>query len=313
MQPGTQRFFVLFPLAIFLMLAGALPLAMLCFVLLAAQHWLAGEPPRAWGVVLLSGAVSGVLLGSLSVAVVLAATAASGIPIAMLLQRGWPYGRRLALVSAIVFALAGGVMALNWQALQTDMTVFINKRIAEMAENDVSNEQVVELSKWWNVNYAYLGPGSVFGSVLFTCAFLLSVLDRWQRKPEDATRRKPTGFQRMRTPDWVVWIAIAVALLWFAEQRWPNEALRAVTWNTALGLLFVYWLNGFSILLYALSVFKASAFATFMVFAGFILFGSMLPALSVLGLFDTWYDFRMRCRRFKLFRHLSYRAGNRDS
>lgn len=321
MQPGIQRFFVLFPLALLLvlarlhpvMLASCIPLTVSCCALLAARHWLAGDRGKAWLMAPIMGAATGLVLWSVSAGLIHAAAAGCGIPLALMLQRRWPYGWRLTLVSALAFAMIGGTMLANWKDVREFVTQLSNARINELAENGISADQAVEFMKWWDVNYAYLGPGSVFGTVLFLSAFLLSVLDRWQRTPEAAAKRKPSGFQRMQLPDWAVWIAIAVAVLWFAEQRWPNEALRAVTWNSAIGLVFVYWLNGYSILLYALTVFKASAFATFMVFSGFVLFSGMLPALSVLGLFDTWYDFRMRCRRLALFRHLSYRANNRDS
>jgi len=321
MQSGVKRFLVWLPLAFFLvlarldpvMLATCIPLTAGCCALFAARYWLADERGKAWKMVPFLGVITGLVLGSATAGVIHGIAAASGVPLAIMLQRRWPYGWRLALVSALVFSLVGGVMLANWRDVRAFVTQLSNARINEMAENGISADQTVEFMKWWDVNYAFLGPGSVFGTVLFLSAFLLSVLDRWQRAPEAAAKRKPTGFQRMQLPDWAVWIAIVVALLWFAEQRWPNEVLRALTWNSAIGLVFVYWLNGYSILLYALTVFKASAFATFMVFSGFVLFSGMLPALSVLGLFDTWYDFRMRCRRLALFRHLSYRANNRDS
>lgn len=313
MQPGVTRALVLFPLAFFMVLVGAHPLAIVCYALLTAQYWLEGERRKAAGVTLAAGAVAGVLLGSLSLALVHAAMAAGGILVAELVWRGWPFGRRLALVSGLAYAGVALGMLANWQQLRRDMTVFINARIDEMAAGNASNAQVIEFAKWWDVNYSYLGPGSVFGSVLLLSAFTLCVLDRWRRDPEAIAKRRPSEFQRMKVPDWVVWVVIVVALLWFADQRWPNDALRAATWNTAIGLTFVYWLNGFSILLYALSVFKATALAMFLVFSGLILFNSMLPILGVFGLFDTWYNFRTRFRRLALLRRLSYRPDGRDS
>lgn len=312
MQPGTRRLFVLVSLAVFFTLGGALPFAMVCFVLLVAQFRLAGEHAKARGVILLASLAAAVVLGSPAAGLACGASAASGLPVAWLVERRWTFGWRLAAVSVVAFAAVAAYMLVGWQSLRHEMTIFLNARIAEWEASEISNEQVVEFVRWWDVNYAYLGFGSVFGSVVLLVSFMLSVLDRWQQAPETRARRKPTGFQRMQVPDWAVWVAITVAALWFVEDRWPNPALRFVTWNAALGLTFVYWLNGFSILLYALSVFKASAFATAMVFVGFVLFSSFLPALVVFGLFDTWFGFRTRFWRLALPHGARHQADDPD-
>lgn len=312
-QPGMQRFLVLFPLALIMMQGGAYPIAIVCFVLLTAHYWFAGETRKALGVSLLAGATGGVLLVSPLDAVATWLFALSGIPLAVMMARGWPYGRRLAVVCGVAFTAMAGYMVANWAAYRHETTVFMNARIAEWTQANAVDDTVVEAMKWSDVNLVYVVFGIMFGSVLLLSAFVLCVLDRWHRKPEAVAKRKPTGFQRMQVPDWVVWFAIAVALLWFAEDRWPNNLLRIATWNAAIGLTFVYWLNGLSILLYALSVLKASTLAVLMVFSGFIVFQGLLPMLGVFGLFDTWYDFRMRFRRLALLRGLSYRAGGRDS
>jgi hypothetical protein len=53
------------------------------------------------------------------------------------------------------------------------------------------------------------------------------------------------------------------------------------------------------------------AFAGFMVMSGVLLFG-MWPVLGIFGLFDTWYDFRMRFRRIAMLRRVSYRPDDHD-
>lgn len=312
MEPSAPRIIAFLSLAVFLTFAGAFPLALVCYVLLTAQLQLAGERNKTLGVILFAGFVAVALFGSALMGLVHSGAAAAGILVARLIERRWSFGWRLTVVSALAFLLVAGVMLAGWETLRHEMTIFINARIAELEASDVSSEQVIEFGRWWDVNYAYLGIGSAFGSVLLLVAFMLSVLDRWQQPLAMRARRKPTGFQRMQIPDWVVWVAIAVAALWFVDSYWPNDALRFVTWNTALGLAFLYWLNGYSILLYSLSVFKASAFATFMVFSGFVLFSSFLPGLVVFGLFDTWFGFRTRFWRIALPRGTRYRVDDPD-
>lgn len=307
-----QQLALLLPLAFLFLLAGALPLSALCCVLITAQYGLAGEPRKAAGVAALSGAAVALLLGSLPLGIVHAALASGGILVAALMRRGWSFGARLALVTGLLFVTSALFTLANWDTWRHGLTVFINARIAEMNASEVSNDQAVEFAKWWDVNSQNLAFGSLFGTILYLSAFTLSVLDRGQQPPDARLKRRPTGFQRMRVPDWVVWAAIAAAALWFADQRWPNDVLRAVAWNLAIGLSFLYWLNGFSILLYALSIFKASALAVLLVFAGFVLFSSLLPALTVMGFFDTWYEFRMRFRRAALLRRISQRSADQD-
>jgi len=310
--PVVQRAMVLFPLAFLFMLAGMHPLAIVCYVLLTAPFRLAGESRKAVGTVLWAGVLALVMMNSFLLALAYAAGAGIGIVIAMAIERRWSYGWQLTLAAGAGFVELGGVMLAVWSTLRHETTIFMNARIAELEAQENVNTQWIDLFQWWDVNYAYLGPGSAFGSVLVLAAFALCTLERWGRDPELRARRKPTGFQRMRVPDWVVWIVIFVALLWFADYRSHHPAVRAVAWNTAVGLAFVYGLNGLSILLYALSVFKASVFVAFMVFSGLFLFG-LTPMLGMFGLFDTWYDFRWRLRRIAMLRRVSYRPDDQDS
>ena len=311
MKPGVRRYVMLFVLAFLFMAASALPLAIVCYVLLGALYELSGERKKAAGVALWA-AVSGLLvMNSFVLALALAAGAGMGIVLALAIQRNWSYGWQLTLAAGTGFGAMAGLMLVTWETLRHDTTIFFNKRIEELQAQENVNAQWVEMFRWWDLNYKYVALGSAFGSILVLAAITLCLLERWQRDPETRARRKPTGFQKMHVPDWAVWIAIAVALMWFADGYWPNTALRAVAWNTALGLLSVYWLNGVSILLYAITVFKATAFGTFMVFSGMMLFG-LWPMLGIFGLFDTWYDFRMRFRRLAMLRHVSYRPDDQD-
>jgi hypothetical protein len=320
MLAGVQRFLVLATLVVVVLLARLHPVMLACCLpltstycaLIAARIWFAGDRARAWAVVPLAGLLSGLALASLPAALIHAIAAAGGLALAALLRRGWSFGWCLALASTVVFAAVAAQMIVGWSDVRAFVTVMSNARISQLADSGVPDDGSLDFLRWWDLNYVYIGFGFAFGSVLLMSTFLLSVLDRFRRDPEAIAKRKPTGFQRMQVPDWAVWIAIMLAVMWFAEQRWPNEALRIVTWNAAIGLSFVYWLNGFSILLYALSVFKATVFGTFMVFTVFMLFSSLLPALSVFGFFDTWYDFRTRFRRLAILRRLSQQDRGRD-
>lgn len=311
MKPGVQRSMVLLILAFLFMATSAHPLAIVCYVLLSALYRLSGEVKKAAGVVLWAALAALIVMNSFMLALAYAAGAGMGIVLALTVERRWSYGWQLTLATGAGFSAMAGLMLATWDSLRHETTIFFNARIAEFEAQEHVNTQWIEVFRWWDLHYESVALGSSFASILILAAITLCLLERWQRDPETRARRKPTGFQRMRLPDWLVWIAILAALLWFAEDRWPNPALRAVVWNTALGLVSLYWLNGMSILLYATTVFKATAFGMFMVFSGLVVF-QLMPILGIFGLFDTWYDFRMRLRRFAILRTVSARPDDQD-
>jgi hypothetical protein len=312
MKPGVQRSMGLFFLAFLFTAASAYPLAIVCYALLGATYRLSGDVKKALGVALWAAVSALIILNSFVVALALAAGAAMGIILAEAIERRWSYGWQLTLAAGVGYSAMAVPMLLTWSEARHDVTIFINARIAEFEAMENVNTQWVEIFRWYDLHYENVAFGSSFGSVLIVSAITLCLLERWQRDPETQARRKPTGFQRMRLPDWVVWIAIAAALMWFVDVYYrPDPVLRAISWNTALALVGIYLLNGVSILLFAMTVFKASAFAGFMVMSGVLLFG-MWPVLGIFGLFDTWYDFRMRFRRIAMLRRVSYRPDDHD-
>lgn len=284
---GLMQVLPLFLAGLFLMILGMFPLACMCFAVIAARHWLAGERPRAFGVAAVVGAIALILLGSVVASAVFGAVTLLGCLAGALVERRWSYGWQLSVLAPAAFVFAAGFVI----SVRHEVTIMLNARIDEWKGQPGFDENMLDMFRWYDLNFAYLGMGMTFASVLFASAMVLSVLERGY-----TTRRKTTGFQRMRLPDWLVWVAIAVALLWLVDSRWHHEALRMVSWNAAVALSAVYWLNGFSILLYALAVFNATFLTSVLVITGMFLFGIM-HVLGLAGLFDTWFDFRVRIRR----------------
>ena len=310
-RPDQRRSLLLFVLGLILMLISASPLAAMCFIVLAARHWLADERPKAWGVVGLSAAVAAISMGSLFDGVFYGATSALGCLIGAMCQRNWSYGRRL---TTLVGSACSGIaltLLFTWNMYRHSVTVFMNARVAELEAQANVNQLWLDVFRWYDLNFEYIGIGSIFGSVLLMSAYLLCVIDRENIRKIGPPRRRTTGFQRMGLPDWLVWVAIVVALLWFVDHRWPNDALRVITWNAAVALTLIYWLNGLSILLYAFATMKATALVTLLVFSGMFLFG-LMHLLSLVGLFDTWCDFRIRIRRLALLRRVGLRSDDND-
>jgi hypothetical protein len=309
-QPGPKWHFLLFIPGLFFLTLSIYPLAAVFHVLLAARHWSLGERRKAWGIVAMCAVLAALLVSSIGAGVAYGLSVSLGCLTGVLAERRWSFGWRLTALTGVAFAGISLVFLAMWQTFRHLYTIGSNAMVAEMAKSESANEQALELLRWSDLNYTYVLPGFGFGMVLVASATVLNVADRWPQHLAEAPTRRATGFQRMRLPDWLVWVAIAAALLWFAERQWPNEMLRVVTWNSAIALAWIYGLNGFSILLYALTAMKATALASVVVVSGVLMF--LMHFLGLVGLFDTWYDFRHRFRRLAMLRRVVHWSRDRE-
>jgi hypothetical protein len=226
--------------------------------------------------------------------------AAMGLPIGIGTARGWTYGRVVAATMAAFCAVVGVYLAACWDAFNRVIdkmivwfTEQLNLRAAEMGQ-ELADEQIAGL-KWFAENKFALAVGIEFAVYLaFTCALVSITAGILRQRFADPG---PIGsFRDMRPPDWLVWAGIAVAVLWFIEYQYGVVQLRFATWNMAVGLSAIYFLNGCAIFVYGLSVLAPGLFLiALLVFM--MLMSGLYPALSMIGLFDTWASFRIRMDR----------------
>ena len=153
---------------------------------------------------------------------------------------------------------------------------------------------LLELQEWIYGHWKYLFVGMAFGSALFSAAIAAYAAVFWLRRKQ--TLEGVGGFRTMRPPDWLVWLVIVAAGLWFVDQSWPNEWARMIGWNLAIGLAAVYWLNGLSVLTYAVAVLRPHPVLVMVLMAALILL-QLGVALLFIGLFDTWGEFRHKLDR----------------
>lgn len=281
--------------------AGANPVAPLPFVLLVAVYWATG---RAWlggtavaCVVLIGAFVTLRVQAGLFYGVFVLAGAVLGTG----MRRQWPFGSLVAAVTAWTFGVFAAFLLVHmtWAswvrqaAASYEMLVTGSEQGAEPAADQ---QAVFDFFRWMLVDHwADVSIGLMFASFLVCAALAAGVTALWVRLRHGLPGPRTT-FGRMRPPEWLVWPAIACAALWFVEHYYAqNDVLRAVTWNAAIGLAAIYWLNGLSIVVYALRhlqphLFVVIALVVFMMYAGGWL-------LSFLGLFDTWWELRAKVDR----------------
>ena len=222
--------------------------------------------------------------------------AALGIVIGVGAQRRWTYGRIVALCAGAAYSIALVAALATWQDWVAEgvrvhaewMALF--QRSARVP--DEVAEQIREQLSWLLLDHwSDLGLGLMFGSTATMVCIGVSWASHRLRRRCAAPAPKG-GFRDMRTPDWLIWAAIAIALAWFVDRHRPDMGLRPFVWNAAVGLGAVYWLNGMSIVVFAAGLLGSPVGYVVAVAAGLLACGVYVPFF--VGLFDTWADFRRR-------------------
>lgn len=292
---------------------------------------------RGFGLAVGAAAGAFIGSGSLVAAAFYGLAAALGLVLTLGFRQRWTYGRCVALVAipAYVF-VAAGVLA-TWEESRTFAGEFLNAQLdllrrqagvlpentsasstveesneteapgdkpetggaASQAVRDASVPGLAEtarLLRWMQQHWDAINLGMTFWPVLLSALFVVSFSARWMQARGGAGA--PVGsFRDLRPPDWLVWVAILATLAIFADRRWPNGLLRNVSWNAAIGLAAVYWVNGMAVLVSVLSAVRLHAFLAAAIFLGLVVYPGAHAVFCGVGFFDTWAEFRPRLRR----------------
>ena len=264
------------------------------------------------------GRLAGGYLGTLVVVGVAGPVGALGLLVSGALgaAAGWGMRRRLAYSGLVigVAALAVGLNALS-VLVQWDETVEevnssyeeLGLHIEDAVEEGLSEQTIANLRvRHWLLGHwddVYLGM--TFSGMLVLACMVVGATAKWLSLRDKVV---PSGaFMTFRPSDWLVWLLIGAALLWYADYRWPAVGFRFLSWNAGFAIAGVYWLDGLAILMYAVAALRPNALVLVAIVASLVLFG-LAPLLAILGLFDTWGDFRPRLDRF-----LEKRKSREDS
>ncbi len=306
----------LFLLAGFLMMAGMPSFGVFIYPVPVALYWIQEAKGRSLGLVVGAALLALLLSGDLGLAVVFnTAVALLGVLMGIAIERRFSYGHCVAFVMAGAYGIVLSNMVRMWDALQKEMSIAVSGWVVRLREaagdaSDTTAQPLIDRLLWMDAQYANIAVGLQFGMTLVGVVLGTTLFSRWLRK---RGWQAPSGrFATMRPSEWWVCVVILVALLWFAEQRWPDASFRMVIWNSAVALTFLYGLNGLSILVYAGEVLRWPRWIWVLTLAMLMVVGAY-PALCAVGLFDTWWELRKKLDRVAMARQLAQRSDDNDS
>lgn len=269
-----------------------------------AVYAIRGQARRGLGFVVVSALAGALGMRSAASGLWMGLSALSGYGIGFGLRR-MSFGWAVALTTAVVFAVSCLGLIAEWSEIGS----IVREWSAQAETSKVEGESATgalggtaaqyEVMEWTARNWPNALFGLTFFSVLMSASIVASLAARWVRARDGLSVLG--SFRTMRPPEWLVWLLILAAGLAYADYRTPSDWMRLVSWNALIGLSGVYWINGVSILVYAIAVWKPHPLISIAIVFGIVILrlGSLLP---VLGLFDTWGEFRMKIDRWQAAR-----------
>lgn len=280
--------------------AGAMLFPLPIAVYMAQSKWL-----RACGLAAAS-VFSGALMGGAIVTYVILAV--MGLLLGTGLYRGWSFNRNVAAAGGAASFLSLAAIAATWDDWILRGRAMIDQWISMSRP---TNEEPVDTAAFEALreNWAYFGAGLEVAQMLITTCLTLAIA-AWALRTVLKQPAFTARFRDLRPPDAMVWLVIAVAIMWFIDRREPITALRLLSWNSGVALSALYWLNGLAVLAYALWILQ-SGWLTVAAIALLLTYPPFSAALGMAGLFDTWAEFRPQLDRWQAKREAA--QSNDDS
>jgi len=279
-------------------MAGGYPLpAMLLMPAPIAYLWIRGRFIPAILIVCSVGLVPVLMSEAYVFGCILLLMGLTGIVLGVLMRRRVSLGPAVTVMTVLIFGVAAGHTALTWQASRTEWHNALEAYKGQFKEVETSEsvESTLDLLSWFDDNWLYISFGMLFGLVMLATTAVVGTLYRMLAR-HGLICPPNWRFSLMRIPEHVVWLAIALAGLWFLDDWYPNEVVRFIAWNGAIAMAVVYWINGLSIAVFAVLAFQVKPALVLLVFVTAFVF-NFHQLLAFLGLFDTWWDFRLKVRQ----------------
>lgn len=218
---------------------------------------------------------------------------ALGVPPGLGVLYGWSYGRIVAICTTCLFCINAWISP-QANAIVRLMHEDVIKTLEgpEAAELDEVQRRTLMVNEWFLQNWNYFAFGAAFcGALVMSCIAVSAA--RWRLRKAGLKGASDGGFRSLRPPEWMVWPVIVTAVLVYVDLQSPSEAVRTLSWSGAVGLITVYTLDGIAILAYIVHAFRPNIFLVFTMVFILIVF-QLVTMLPLIGLFDTWGEFRRK-------------------
>lgn len=295
--PDPLALILLTPIVAYTAALGRLQLAVMMIVL-------AGIVPAVYSVTITPQPDAVMTLAEAPVTSVLwyVAIAAAGLTMGSAVRRQERFGTALAVSTGIAWTATGLHLALNWdhwiQKGAWANTLWQGQMTRGVATRDLPPdivEQQREMAEALFVTYwPHVSVGLLFGMTVVVFALELWAGNTWLKWWRGMPGLRRTWLET-RAPDWMAWVVVAVAAMGLVDDMaWPHPVLQAVSWNAGIALAAVYWVIGIAVLFYILRAISAHPIVYVAAVIMLVALPQMDLTLSVVGLFDTWADFRRR-------------------
>lgn len=239
------------------------------------------------------------------------ASVIGGIGLGLALKK-YSWARCILITTGAIFIVSSFLTLYFWDQIRKDITITINARIAEVEQlkqqpsqttDEEASHKLVETLKYIDYHWEDFHLGLIFGqSLIIAITILALMIQQLHRYPsEDGIHLWENPhlgrFADVRPSDYLVWLAIGSAIVILYDSHYGvSEITRIISRNMAVGLSFIYWMNGLGILLYTAELFQWNV--TVVLVVVIFVFGIWsFPLLATIGFFDTWGEFRNTIKR----------------
>jgi hypothetical protein len=299
--PARQELPIGFALGLGGYFIGLLLLQQLAFILApvpVAVNVVVQQTSRAKVYILIAvlAGIMGTVIGARNPIVPCVLYSVMGFPLGWAILNRIEYKPLLKRLIAFVLVTQVVLTALQWEQVETEMLYVLEQYQAQLDGPEAKSltdqqEQNLNMIIWLRENWRKVYFGSSFAGILMGVCLSIGWTYRAIRKRGVV---EPIGsFTEFKPHDAIIWFAIGTALMLFANDYSPSPFLHTLSLNAVVGLFALYTLNGLSILLYGLNELKPNPILAILILMTMFMFGGIMM-LGIVGLFDTWGEFRKR-------------------
>lgn len=201
----------------------------------------------------------------------------------------WKKTGVLSLLAGLLFAIVSVYLITHGSIAQSELMKTLINSIQKASQNMMTEEEFLKF------NILQYLPG-VFVSVLMSALALGFIFESKVSRLFGLKREKiSTGIKwiEFRTPDLFIWFALCGFLFSLIETGIPH--LKVVAINISIFNVVVFFFQGISVVEFMTRAYRVGPFTKFAIYM--LIFGWLIPAISLVGFLDYWVNFRKNVRK----------------